>query len=100
MRRIGNEDKYELNNFEHNSVQMIQFIDKAPDASGVLKTITEGTTNEEVIKMLIHRINILNEGHPCMENKVALESLSFALQALEARTQDREKRGVEGTDKE
>ncbi len=63
----------------------------------------EGVTNEEVLRMLIHRVQYLNEeyGNPpgkflCRENSIAITKLQEALMWLEARTADRVKRSVEG----
>ena len=62
----------------------------------------DGVTNEEVIKVLIHRIGYLNEKwqggkFECIENELAVGYLELALEELEERTKGREKRGVEGT---
>lgn len=56
----------------------------------------EGTTNEDLIEVLIDRLNFLNNKFPCKENGVALHHLQQAVQALNDRTEDRQRRGVEG----
>lgn len=60
-----------------------------------------GTTNEEVIQVLIDRITSLNEMHDgkyaCAENRWAVKYLEMALLELEQRTRARQARGVEGT---
>lgn len=60
-----------------------------------------GTTNEEVIEMLISRIwslqTMYDGKYACIENKIALSSLQSALDALTLRTLRRLDRGVEGT---
>ena len=65
---------YELSNFENKDEkgQVLQFIHKEPieEGSTELKTVSDGTTNEEVLEALINRI--------------------------EKRTNDRIKRNVEG----
>jgi hypothetical protein len=62
---------------------------------------TNGTTNEEVIQVLIDRIASLNEmedgKYACRENEWAILHLKVALQCLELRTAKRLERGVEGT---
>lgn len=58
-----------------------------------------GTTNEVVISAVIYRIRSLNELAPCRENSLAITKLEEALHWLDARTKDRQDRGVEGTDK-
>lgn len=60
----------------------------------------DGITNEDLIEILIDRIEFLNEGKlRCTENSRAIEYLKGALGALEQRTADRIARGVEGTNK-
>lgn len=89
---------YELANFENSNVQHLQFIHKEPNAdkSGELVTIKEGTTNEEVLEVLIDRMQFLQSKFPCRENAVAITNLEQALMWLNKRTADREKRKVEG----
>jgi hypothetical protein len=62
-------------------------------------TKINGVTNEEVLRVLIHRLEFLNKKMPCFENTMALSSLKGALSWLNARTEERTKRGVEGTHK-
>jgi len=61
-----------------------------------------GVTNEEVIRVLLHRLTFLNEKWQggkfrCRENSMAITKLDEALMWLEKRTADRISRGVEGT---
>ena len=60
-----------------------------------------GTTNEEVIEVLIARIESLNEMEngkfKCRENSLAITKLEEALMWLQRRTANREARSVEGT---
>lgn len=60
-----------------------------------------GTTNEEVLTLLIERITSLNTMYErkfaCRENSPAITKLEEALHWLEARTNKRVARGVEGT---
>jgi hypothetical protein len=93
--------RYELENFENKerSGQTIQFIEKVePKEFGTqeLVTVNDGTTNEEVIRMLIDRMNGLQAKFPCRENALAITKLDEALLWLEKRTRDRVARGVEG----
>lgn len=62
------------------------------------ESIREGTTNEEVLEVLIDRLRYLQGKLPCLENADALEHLKAALYILEERTRKRESQGVEGTD--
>lgn len=91
---------YEMINFENKDIegQTLQFIHKEPitEGSSELKTISDGTTNEEVLEVLINRIGFLNNKFPCRENSIVLTNLETALMWLEKRTNDRIKRNVEG----
>lgn len=90
---------YELESFEPAEVaQRLQFIEKVPVAPGSteLKTVNNGTTNEEVLTMLVNRLNYLNAVFPCRENSIAITHIETALLWLNRRTVDRKARGVEG----
>lgn len=58
-----------------------------------------GTTNEEVIAVLIDRMKYLNGKFPCRENSIVITKLEESLMWLEKRTADRKARGVEGQHK-
>jgi hypothetical protein len=92
--------RYELENFEAKDQpgQVIQFIKKTPvtEGSPEFLTVNDGTTNEEVIRMLVDRMNHLQHKFPCRENAIATTHLETALLWLEFRTKSRIKRGVEG----
>jgi hypothetical protein len=92
--------RYELENFEKKDQpgQVIQFIEKIPvaEGNGELRTINDGTTNEEVLKVLIDRMNSMQAKFPCRENAIATTHLETGLLWLEKRTADRKARGVEG----
>lgn len=91
---------YELENFERKEIggQRLQFIEKEPKVPGSteLLTISDGTTNEEVLKVLLDRMAGLQAKFPCRENAVAATKMEEALMWLERRTANRVKRGVEG----
>lgn len=75
----------------------LNFYRMAPDGTKV-----DGTTNEEVLRALIHRLNFLNKEwmggkFACRENSLAITKLEEALMWLEKRTSDRVTREVEGT---
>lgn len=105
--------KYELENFENKKGigQALQFIQKEPipdehipnaDGSvtvvpGGFKTVCDGTTNEEVLEVLIDRMQFVNAKHRCLENDLVIMKLTESLALLNKRTADRQKRGVEGT---
>lgn len=67
-----------------------------PDKLDELVTVNNGTTNEEVLEMLIDRMKYLQAKFPCKENACCITHLEEGLMWLEKRTRDRQKRGVEG----
>jgi hypothetical protein len=91
--------KYELINFEspESPGQVIQFIQKTYAGYGPLQTEHDGTTNEELLRVLIDRLRTMGEKLPCRENSIAITKCEEALLWLEKRTRDRKERGVEGT---
>lgn len=93
---------YELKNHEGDSTQRINFIQKSPRTPNdlTLETVMNGTTNEEVLEVLIDRIQFLNEKMHSEYNMRALEHLHAALKNLNTRTASRVEAGVEGTAKE
>ena len=100
MKTITPGHRYELANFENPEQpgQIVQFIEKQPivDGSPVLVTVNDGTTNEEVLRVLIDRLGHAHAKFPCRENAIATTHLETALLWLEKRTADRKARGVEG----
>jgi len=94
---------YELSNFENKDSegQKLQFIHKEPISEGSteLKTVSDGTTNEELIEVLIDRLNFLQSKFPCRENSIVITKLEESLMWLNKRTEDRIKRNVEGQNK-
>jgi len=91
---------YELTNFENKDAQgqTLQFIHKEPKeiGSSELQTISDGTTNEDVIEVLIDRLSFLQSKFPCRENAIVITKLEESLMWLNKRTADRLKRNVEG----
>lgn len=99
MQELIEGHRYVAANFENpTNGQTIQFIQKEPVSEGSteLKTINDGTTNEEMLEVLIHRMNYLQNKFPCRENAIAITHLETSLLWLNKRTSDRKKRGVEG----
>lgn len=100
MKVITQGHSYELSNFENPETkgQTLQFIHKEPKEEGSveMKTVSEGTTNEEVLEALIDRINFLQSKFPCRENAIVITKLQESLMWLNKRTEDRKKRNVEG----
>lgn len=95
MKAIDEGHGYELDNFERcphsGGSQSLWFVKMDEDG-----TYHDGTTNEEVLAMLINRMRYLEDKFPCCDNRYCLESLSQALRCLEARTAKRVEQGVEG----
>lgn len=95
--------RYELENLERTKglFQFLQFIhkEKKIDDHGeeYFETVADGTTNEEVLKVLIDRMNSMQMKAPCRENSIVITKLEECLMWLEKRTRDRQARGVEGT---
>jgi hypothetical protein len=76
--------------------QLLHFVHKfdGQEAGG---TWSEGTTTEDVLNVLIDRLQTFQQGQwPCEENDFAITHLQAALEVMERRTADREARGVEG----
>ena len=76
---------------------------RAPQAIDFMKRIDGkmvmcGTTNEEVLAMMINRLEYLQQKLPCKENALVLIKLQEALMWLNARTKKRVEQGVETTD--
>ena len=91
--------RYSLSAFEPGGqTQEIHFIQKVPTHPGSsdLETLVNGTTNEEVLAMLIDRMHYLQAKFPCRENAIVITKLEESLMWLNKRTEDRKKRGVEG----
>lgn len=100
MKVLTEGHEYFVENFEKKETgQVIQFIHKQPvhPTSTILETVNDGTTNEELLSVLIDRMNYLNSKFPCRENSIVITHLETALLWLEKRTNDRKKRNVEGT---
>lgn len=87
---------------EEGELQVLKFIQKRPveTATGTkFDTVENGTTNEEVLRVLIDRLQFLGSKLPSRENSIAITKLEKAMMWLEKRTKDRKARGVEGTPK-
>jgi len=86
---------YLIDNFKDSETfQEIRFY----KMQGVDTAEVDGITSEEVLKVLIDRLNKLNEGKfRCRQNSLAIIKLEEALLWLNHRTAERVARGVEGT---
>lgn len=102
MQCLDDHHHYKLNNFENTGTdQELKFINKKPvvEGSSEMTTVHDGTTNEEVLKVLLHRCGELNKKFPCRENSIAITKMEEALMWFERRTANRVARGVEGQHK-
>jgi hypothetical protein len=80
-------------NYVVNGNQEIKFIKRI---GGELVQV--GTTNEELLEVLIDRTEQLEASFPCDENKVALLFMREALRSFNIRTSKRLAQGVETKD--
>jgi hypothetical protein len=102
MKVITPGHRYELMPFEPPKtvyeVQQLQFIEKVPTQPGSteLETKNNGTTNEEVLEVLINRLQFLQEKFPCRENAIVITKLQECLFWLNYRTKLRQQQNVEG----
>lgn len=89
MKILTEGHKYSLDNFTEVGVpgQTLQFIEKKK-VEDELITVNDGTTNEEVLKVLINRLQYLYYKLPSTETYRAIGSLGYALKELESRTND------------
>lgn len=97
MKVIIKGHKYQLALMEGGYI-IVQFIQKE-ERDGKFVVMHNGTTNEEVLDMLIDRIMYLDQKLQSPHNLKALEHLISAKACLNLRTQERKDRGVEGTPK-
>lgn len=91
---------YEVENFvDKNISQTITFLKKQPKEEGSteLELVHDGTTNEEVLSVILDRLQSGNAKVPSRETAIAITKIQEALMWLEQRTKDRLSRGVEGT---
>jgi len=101
MKIIKAGHKYELANME-DGFQTVTFIHKDIQGDSTdrdttnLVTIEDGTTNEQVLEMMIDRMNHLQSKMPCRENAIVITKLEESLMWLNKRTQGRIARNVEG----
>lgn len=93
MQVIDQGHKYQLQDG-----QELRFIKKVKnEKTGTFDTVWVGTTNEELLEVLIDRTTALNAKLNSPENAVAIHHMEAALEVFNARTRARQKQGVEGT---
>lgn len=105
--------KYELAHRDGAAATVLQFVERKPEAKSIIaasadgrtkteaprkmETVVDGVTTEEVIAALLHRTIHLQALLPSVDNLLVAHHLELALTCLANRTNDRTKRGVEGT---
>ena len=57
-------------------------------------TFEHGTTLEEMLRVCIERLKMLNDRFSCRENAIAITKMQEALLWLHERTRERKERGV------
>jgi hypothetical protein len=96
MKVIREGYEYQLKNLikdQHDNT--LTFVEKPYDIDSHIP----GTTNEEVLDVLIHRMRFLNQQVPSRENSIVITKLQEAKMWLKERAMDRNIRGVKHTDK-
>lgn len=98
MKIIEKGYSYDLENHDNGMSQRLNFIKKAPtdDDPEALETVTDGTTNEEVLAVLIDRLTFQNGNLPDRFSTEGIRCLQAAARHLEERKSQRQLRGVEG----
>ena len=87
---------YELSSLDGTIDQKLQFIRKEiNEETKKFETVMDGTTDEEVISMLVNRMGVLQARVPCRETALVITKLEEALMWIGHRKADRVKRGVE-----
>ena len=80
MREIREGVEYELRNFNTGEAQIVKFTEKLEDG-----TFNDGTTNEEVINMMIERFYSLQKKNFYIENQVIISYLKDIRKQLSKR---------------
>lgn len=99
MKTIEAGHRYQVANFDNpNTFQVISFVSKSPveEGSKEMKLNFDGTTNEELLAVLIDRTTYLQSLFPCKENACAITKMQEAKFWFEERTRNRVARNVEG----
>jgi hypothetical protein len=83
----------ESHEYELTGEQVIKFIKRV---NGNL--IFDGTTNEELLEVILDRTRGLDSKFPCIENKMAISFMELALAEFNKRTKKRVEQNVETKD--
>lgn len=98
MRPLNDGYTYKLDSTDGGRGQTLQFVEKwiQDAASKDMKVAADGTTTEDVLRVIIHRLTTLNKELPSTFNLMAIDNCEKALDCLNRRTEDRGLRGVRG----
>jgi hypothetical protein len=90
MKVIDEGFAYELENFDNKESkgQKIQFV-KNEVSKERIRVFIEGTTTEELMKVLVERLRFLNKKANCEENTESIKHLDIALMYQEKRSKTR-----------
>ena len=88
---------YSLSSYAGENEYILNFIHKEPDEENKLVIEKDGTTNEEVLEMLLHRLKWLQNRLPSRETAIAITKIEEALLWLNRRTSLRMIQNVENT---
>lgn len=86
MNQIKEGIEYELKNFNTDKVQTVKFTEKIDEY-----TFSDGTTNEEVINMLIERFYYFQRKNFCVENQIIVTLLKDIRKLLAKRNDKKRK---------
>lgn len=78
--------EYVLESFEGGKPQTVHFLVGVSVAGGPVQVGIDGTTNEEMISVLIHRLSFMQNQNPSRESAIALTKLQEALFWLDVRS--------------
>ena len=88
---------YSVPTFVNKEEVIIHFVHKEPkDGTTDSELICDGITSENLLEILIDRLQFLQTKFPCRENSIVITKLEESLMWLNKRTADRIKRNVEG----
>ncbi len=93
--------KYELANHvrKDHEGQTVRFVENSTRSDGTFDLVSDGTTNEELLEVLLDRLNFQNKKLPSREAALAITHIENGYLWLKRRTELRKERGVENTAK-
>lgn len=92
VKKIDDGHTFEMENVQ-DGIQTVKFMRRTAG-----EMVHDGTTNEEVLRMMIARMQYLQGKLACRENAIVITKLEEALMWLESRTKKRVEQKVETLD--